>query len=85
MQDLVEDLTKFEEDFRWLHQHYDRLKSQYPEEYVAVFQKQVVDHDSSLEQLMRRLRAQYPQEVGRIVLEFVSTKIRQYQKVEYVL
>lgn len=80
MQPLVEGLKQFEEDTSWLYEHYDRLKLEYPDQFIAVFQQQVVDHDPDLSRLMERLRERYQEEAGRIAVEYISRK-----KMEYVL
>jgi hypothetical protein len=69
---ILEKLRNFQADHIWFDQHYDQLKEQYGDEWVAVFQKQVIDHHKNLKTLMKRLRKNYPQHVGDIVVEFVS-------------
>jgi hypothetical protein len=45
------------EAFRQLH---PTLWQNYPDEYVAIFQKQLVDHDSDLSALFKRIEERYP-------------------------
>jgi len=69
---ILEALRNFQADHMWFDQHYEELKKKYKEEWVAVFQKQVIDHAKSLKILLRRLRKNYPNDAGDIVVEFVT-------------
>lgn len=71
---LLEQLESFEEDMKWLSQHYEGLKQRYPDQYVAVLHRIVVDHDADLKKLMRRLEAKYPGRSGNIAVEYVAAK-----------
>jgi len=71
---ILEKLRSFQADDIWFNQHYEKLKEQYKEKWVAVFHKQVIDHGKNLDTLLRRLRKNYPQEVGDMVVEFVTLK-----------
>jgi len=69
----VEYLTIFdkqEENWEWFRKSYSRLVSKYDGEYVAVFERRVVDHDRSLSSLAKRVKKKFPFE--RILVEFVS-------------
>jgi hypothetical protein len=68
---LEQKLDQFEADSIWLDQHYDQLKEQYLDQYVAVYGKTVVDHGKNLDTLMKRLRKKYGKEAGDIVVEFI--------------
>jgi hypothetical protein len=73
-QAFLEQLEGFERDMKWLSQHYDRLKEQYPDQYVAVLAYSVVDHDSDLKSLVARLDEKYQADSGRIAIKYVTTK-----------
>jgi len=79
-QAFLEQLEGFERDMKWLSQHYDRLKEQYPDQYVAVLAYSVVDHDSDLKSLVARLNEKYHADSGRIAIKYVTPK-----KVELIL
>ena len=79
-QKIIGNLERFKEDTEWLNKNYDRLKTRYPEEYVAVFNNRIVDHDRDLSRLMGRLEVRYPEKHGHIAIEFVTKK-----KVELIL
>jgi len=79
-QTLLEQLEGFELDVKWLSQHYDKLKEQYPDQYVAVLAHRVVDHDNDLKSLVARLDEKYQEDSGRIAIKYVTPK-----KVELIL
>ena len=79
-QALLQQLEGFELDMKWLSQHYDRLKEQYPDQYVAVLDHKVVDHDDSLKSLVARLDQKYQANSGRIAIKYVTPK-----KIELIL
>lgn len=79
-QALASMLEDFQRDTRWLSQNYDELKETYPEEYVAVYNESVVDHDPDLDSLMARIEERYPGKSKKMAIEYVTTK-----KIEMVL
>jgi len=77
---LLEQLEGFERDMKWLSQYYDKLKEQYPDQYVAVLGHRVVDHDKDLKSLVARLNQKYQADSSRIAIKYVTPK-----KVELIL
>lgn len=77
---LAEHLNQSTEDSVWLNDHYDQLKKQYPDEWVACLNKEIVDHDKNLKKLRARLAQRYPQISNYMAVLFVSSK-----KVELIL
>ncbi|MDZ7361565.1 MAG: DUF5678 domain-containing protein [candidate division KSB1 bacterium] len=69
---ILEKLRKFRADYIWFNEHYEELQRKYEEEWVAIFNKQVVDHGKNLKPLLQRLRKNYPDDAGDIVVEFVT-------------
>lgn len=67
-------LEEFQKDTDWLDKNYDELKKNYPEEYVAVYKEKVVDHDSDLDKLLARLEKKYPENGGKIAIDYVTTE-----------
>jgi len=78
--DIAGVLSDFEEDVQWLDMSYEQLKEQFNEEWIAVFDRQVVDHDMILERLIGRLKIKFPRDFRNMVLEFITKK-----KVEMIL
>ena len=71
---LAQKLDHFQADSIWLDQHYNDFKEQYPEQWIAVYGKAIIDHGRSLATLMKRLRRKYGKRTGDIVVRFVSTE-----------
>ena len=69
---LEQTLDQFEADTIWFDRHYEKFKEQYPDQFVAVYGKTLIDHGKSLDALLRRLQKKYGEETGDIVVEFVS-------------
>ena len=74
MESAVVVLSRYEENVRWLSTHYDRLKMKYSDEWVAVLNKAVVDHDRELVRLVGRLREKYPDAYSEIAVEYVTVR-----------
>jgi len=67
-------VTRFEKDAKWLEKEYEELKRKYDGEWVAVFNERIVGHDKSMERLMGRLEAGYPEDFRNIFIEYVTKK-----------
>mgnify|MGYP001106435828 CR=1 FL=1 len=59
-----------EQNWMWFKKNYSRLVSRFDREYVAVFERKIVDHDKHLARLVRRVKQKFPFE--RVLVEFVS-------------
>ena len=77
---VEEEIKKFEENSRWFSRHYDELSRKYPDEYVAVYNCRIVDHDRDLDRLISRINRKYKDSSRVIAVEFVSSR-----KVELIL
>lgn len=77
---MIQEMERFEKDTDWLQKHYDKLAEKYPDEYIAVLNEKIVDHNRDLRRLMGRIEAKYPKERGRVAIKFVSPR-----KVELIL
>ena len=67
-------LSRYEENVKWIVKNYENLKGRFTDEWVAVLNKAVVDHDLSLDRLVERLRKKYPEAYNEIAVEYVTTK-----------
>ena len=66
------DLEKLEilaDNFEWFYSHKDNLRKEYKNEYVAVKDRKVLDNDSKLERLVKRLNLRNYEE--SIAIEYV--------------
>ena len=69
--EIERELSQYERDLHWILENYDRLIQEHGDEYVAVLEGKVIDHDREIEPLVERLRSQYKEEFRRIVIEFI--------------
>ena len=56
---------------QWIINNYPTLQSQYPDEHIAVLNKEVVDHDKDLNELLKRLHNNYV-DIKDILIRFIS-------------
>lgn len=62
---------RFAKDMDWIDEHADKMRRSYADEYVAVLDSQVVDHDKSLQRLIERLRDRYGDRVAELAIRYV--------------
>ena len=79
-QEVVKELEAFEGDLKWIDKHYNALKNQYPDQWVAVFNKRVVGTHKNLKNVIRKLKESFPENYDQIAIEYISTK-----KIELIL
>jgi len=68
---------RFFEDERWICQHLDELTQKYPDQWIAVYQKEVVAADKSLAKVQRIGRQKADE--GQCVYSFIEGGIRYYR------
>jgi len=66
-----DDLDALASNTVWLVRRYDRLRKEYPNEYVAVNRNRVVDHDRDMLSLLQRLKSKHGK-VDHFAIEFVT-------------
>lgn len=74
MGSVAEVLSNFEGNNRWISENYDKLKKQYNNQWVAVLNNAVLDHDLDLKKLVTRLKAQHSKVYIQIAVEFVTSE-----------
>jgi hypothetical protein len=74
MEPAVTILLNYEDNAKWLSNNYERLKKKYNDEWVAVLDKKVIDHDADLAKLVKRLKQQHLKVYNQIAVEYVTTK-----------
>ncbi len=67
-------ISKYEENTKWISKHSEKLKRRFRDEWVAVHDGAVIDHDKELNKLVKRLRNKYPEDYNKIAVEYVTTK-----------
>ena len=71
---IEQQLKQFEKDTDWIFAQYSELANRYPEEYVAVYQCEVIDHGNDLNRLMERLRTKYGEAATGMAIQYVSPR-----------
>jgi len=56
---------------QWIIDNYTAIQTKYPDEHIAVLNKQVIDHDKDLNELLKRLHKDYF-EISDILIRFIS-------------
>jgi hypothetical protein len=74
MESAVTILLNYEDNAKWLSKNYARLKKKFNDEWVAVLDKKVIDHDADLAKLVNRLKQQRWNVYNQIAVEYVATK-----------
>jgi phage FluMu gp28-like protein len=74
MTSVSEILNKHMENAKWIVSHYEELKSEYNEQWVAVHEGKVLDSDSRRIRLWNRLRKAHELQLGEIAIEYVTDK-----------
>jgi len=68
---LDQELERFEKDMQWIYDHYQDLKRQYPDQFVAVLEGKVAAHNSDIDQLVQELKQRYGDRAGEIAIRFI--------------
>ncbi len=74
MSTVVTVLSGYEENAKWLSSNYEKIKKQYNNQWVAVLDEIIIDHDTSLANMVKSLRNKFAKFYGQIALDYVSTK-----------
>ena len=65
--------AEMERNARWISRNIDELRSEFQDEYVAVFQQHVVEHAKSRAELLEKLKRR-PNINDSVAIEFISSK-----------
>ena len=68
---LMEELVEFNRDMDWISHNQEKIRRKHPNKYVAVMKRRIIDVDSELRTLIRRLREKGI-DPGEIAIEFIS-------------
>ncbi|MEM3697102.1 MAG: DUF5678 domain-containing protein [Candidatus Bathyarchaeia archaeon] len=74
MSSVVAVLSRYEENAKWVSRHYEELKKKYVDEWIAVSDETVIDHDRDLGKLVKRLRKNYTESYNEIAIAYVTAK-----------
>jgi len=67
-------LELYSDNVNWFLKNLDRLRSLYPNRYVAIYGQKVIDSDTDIERLEARLRERSEDLLAVSVIEYVSSK-----------
>ena len=67
------EMAQYEKECKWVIKNYDRLREDYPNQYIAVLDSKIVDSSpqEKIGDLGDRLRNNFPQDYSRIFVEFI--------------
>jgi hypothetical protein len=69
-----ETLERFQANYRWLHKHYNELKSLYNNQWVAIDDNKVLDSDFEFHTLLDRIMSSYgAKRTSLMVFERIQT------------
>ncbi len=71
---MTERFSSFKENNRWIIDNYDKLSSKYIDEWVAVMNLAVLDHDKDIRKLVDRIKAKYVGDYKQIAVEYISNE-----------
>ena len=64
--------STFKENNRWIIDNYDNLSVKFKDEWVAVMNLKVLDHDADLKKLVERVKAKHVGDYKQIAVEYIS-------------
>lgn len=68
---ILKNLHNFNKDSDWISDNLDELRKEYADQYIAVRDSKVIDHDAELHKLLQRLREKNI-DPGEIPVDFIS-------------
>jgi len=71
----LEALEVQEENTKWIIENYHTLKCNYPNEWVGVYQRKVIDHAKILKNLMKKLNNKYQDGTKYMAIEYIPTEL----------
>jgi len=71
---LAENISSFKKNNRWIIDNYDQLAEKFQDQWVAVMNFVVLDHDKDIRKLVDRLKAQHLGDYKQIAVDFISSQ-----------
>ena len=69
----IQGLQELRKDSEYLRSAYDRLKTEFENQYVAIKNQSVIDHNSDIDQLIKSIRAKHL-DPALILIEFLHPR-----------
>ncbi len=74
MESATDFLSDFQRNNRWIIENYNNLKKAYNNKWIAASNNAVLDHDSDLKKLVKRLKTHYLEVYGQIAVEYITSE-----------
>ncbi len=72
MQSITQSLYKFGAAKRWIAEQHKSMVAKYNNQWIAVLDKSVIDHDKDIKKMKIKLREKYGDKYEEIVLDYIS-------------
>ncbi len=69
---ILKQLRSFRESTSWITKNVQRLRSKYPDQYVAVYDRKVIGTDVDFDLLFKRLDGKY--NMSHVAIEFIPSE-----------
>ncbi|MBI1730196.1 hypothetical protein HY229_05310 [Candidatus Acetothermia bacterium] len=69
------DFKQFSDDRQWLNSQYEEYKLRYPNEYVAIYKKDLVNHNQSSAKLLTDLKSQLNGSFKNVVIQYINAPV----------
>ncbi len=69
---ILKQLRSFRESTSWITKNVQRLRSKYPDQYVAVYDRKVIGTDVDFDLLFKRLEGKY--NMSQVTIEFIPSE-----------
>ena len=70
----VDLISKAEANHKWIDERHDQLTKKYNNRWIAVLDGDVIDSDTDLEKITKRLRKKLGLKYSTVVIEYISDK-----------
>ena len=70
---ILKRIVDFSRNMDWISENQEKLRKKYPNKYIAVMSLKVIDSDSDLQSLIRKLKEK-GKNPGDVPIEFMSKK-----------
>lgn len=68
-----QELNELDKDAKWLHSNYDKLLTEFKEQYIAIKNQHPLEHDKDLGKLSEKLK-QRRIEPSQLLIEYIRDK-----------
>ena len=74
MKNNCDKFLKSIEDTKWVIQNLHKIKEKYKGQFIAVLDCKVIAHHKKIEELMKIVESEFPEDVEYITTEFIGSK-----------